>query len=82
MVSNVDDEGIRYVLDIIPMVIPEHLEALNFIRYEDGDCGHVGVGHHPEGEVGAGTWWIVVYLHQINGVFAAHSRLQFPLLQP
>ena len=51
LITNVDDEGIRDILDIKPMIISENLKALNFIGYEHGYGGHVSVGNHPESQV-------------------------------
>ena len=47
LVANVNNQGIRDVLDIIPVAIPESLETLDLVGHKNGDGAHVSMSHHP-----------------------------------
>lgn len=43
-----DDQGIRNVVNIIPMAIFEGLETLDKVGNKNGESTHIGMRHHPE----------------------------------
>lgn len=77
-----DDEGIGDVLDVIPMPISEGLEALDFVWHKNGDGRHVGVGGHPQSQIRAGTWWVIVDFEQIHQFVSSSALFQLMRFQP
>lgn len=70
-----DDKGIRDVLNVVPAAISGGLEALDIVGDENGDGGHVGVIHHAESKVRAGTWWVIINFEKVNQVISTSSLL-------
>lgn len=55
LVSNVDVECTRAVIISYPVTIFDYLQASYLIWNEHGERGHVGVRHHPQGQLRPGT---------------------------
>ena len=65
LITNVDDRGIRNVLNIIPKAIPTNLEARYIIRDEDCEQTYVCMSRDSKGQLRARTWWVVINLHEV-----------------
>lgn len=65
MVANVDDEGVRDVVNVVPVAIPGGLEAGDMVGDEDGEGGHVSVRWDPQRQVRARARWVIIYLEKV-----------------
>jgi len=82
LVTDVDDKGIRDVLNIIPKAIPANLEARHIIRDKDGEQTHVCMSRDTKSQIRARTWWVVIDLQEVHNFLPTTSLLYCVLNQP
>lgn len=63
VIADVDDDGVGERLDGDSLAPVQHLQALELVLEDEGEEAIVGMGWHPEGEIGLSARRVAVDRH-------------------